>query len=72
MSATDLAEAASSTGDVSGRKTISRVRKKISDEYGKLYGSPLGLDAVIENVQGKGYRLNPLIRVVTPDQLRRC
>ena len=69
ISATDLAEAISSTGDTAGRKAISRVRKKINDEYQQLYGSQLGLDAVIEKVQGKGYRLNPLVRVVTPDQL---
>jgi Queuosine biosynthesis protein QueC len=71
MTATDLAEAASSTGDVAGRKAISRLREKINGEYRELYGSLLDLDAVIENVQGKGYRLNPQVRVVAPDQLRR-
>jgi len=69
ISAADLAAAASSTGDTAGRQAVSRVRKKISAEYQQLYGSPLGLDAVIENVQGRGYRLNPHVRVVTPDQL---
>jgi hypothetical protein len=71
MMATDLAEAASSTGDVAGRKAISRLREKINGGYRELYGSLLDLNAVIENVQGKGYRLNPLVRVVTLDQLRR-
>ena len=68
--AADLAEAAGSEGDISGRKTISRIREKISREYQSLYGSELGLDAIIETVQGKGYRLNPAVRVVTPDQIR--
>ena len=68
--AADLAEAAGSEGDTSGRKTISRIREKISREYQILYGSELGLDAIIETVQGKGYRLNPAVRIVTPDQIR--
>ena len=69
MSAAHLAEAVSSTGDSAGRKAVSRVRKKIGDEYQQLYGGQLGMDAVIEKVQGRGYRLNPHVRVVTPDQL---
>jgi 7-cyano-7-deazaguanine synthase in queuosine biosynthesis len=69
ISAADLAEAAGSEGDISGRKAISRIRKKISREYRSLYGSELGLDVIIENVLGKGYRLNPAVRVVTPDQI---
>jgi hypothetical protein len=71
LSAEKLAEAASSTGDIAGRKAVSRMRKKISGEFQELYGSPLGLDALIENVRGEGYRLNPAVRIVTPDQLRR-
>jgi len=66
---TITAEALSSTGGDAGRKAVSRVRKKIGDEYRQLYGGQLGLDAVIEKVQGRGYRLNPHVRVVTPDQL---
>ena len=69
ITATNLAEALSSTGDDAGRKAVSRVRKKIGDEYQQLYGGQLGLDAVIEKVQGRGYRLNPHVRVVTPDQV---
>jgi 7-cyano-7-deazaguanine synthase in queuosine biosynthesis len=69
ISAAHLAEAISSTGDTAGRKAVSRVRKKIKDEYEQLYGSLLPLDAVIEKVQGRGYRLNPQVRVVSPDQL---
>ena len=59
VSATDLAEAVSSAGDVAGRKAISRLRAKINHEYEELYGSPLGSDTIIENVRGKGYRPQP-------------
>lgn len=71
ISAEYLAEAAGSTGDVSGRKAISRVRHKIRREYRELYGMELGADAVIENVPRQGYRLNPAVRVVAPAQLGR-
>jgi hypothetical protein len=71
LSAADLAEAASRTGDTAGRQAISRLREKINREFQKLYGHDLEPDAVIENVKGKGYRLNPKVRVVAPDQLRR-
>jgi 7-cyano-7-deazaguanine synthase in queuosine biosynthesis len=70
ISAADLAEAANTTGEVAGRKAVSRLRKKIDGEYHELYGSRLDADAIIQNVQGKGYRLNPEVRVVAPDQLK--
>jgi DNA-binding winged helix-turn-helix (wHTH) protein len=69
MSAHALASAANSDEDAV-RKTISRVRQKIRSEFRALYGREPDLDAVVENVPGKGYRLNPAVRVVTPDQLR--
>jgi hypothetical protein len=43
----------------------------MNTEFEELYGSRLGFDAVIENLRGKGYRLNPAVRVVAPDQLKR-
>jgi 7-cyano-7-deazaguanine synthase in queuosine biosynthesis len=70
LSAEKLAEEASSTGDQSGRKAVSRLRRKIAEEYRKLYGGPLERDAVIENVWGQGYRINPSVRIVSPSQLR--
>jgi hypothetical protein len=69
MQAEDLAEAASSTGDVAGRKAISRLRGKINREYEALYGSRLDSDSIIESVRGRGYRLNPAVRIVASDQL---
>jgi 7-cyano-7-deazaguanine synthase in queuosine biosynthesis len=70
LSAEDLAEQASGTGDQSGRKAISRLRKKLKREHREIYGSAMGDDAVIENVRGRGYRINPSVRIVSPSQLR--
>ena len=54
LSAAELAETASSAGDQCGRKMISRLRAKISEDYQELYRIPLAPDAVIENVRGRG------------------
>jgi len=70
ISAAVLAEAVSTTGEVAGRKAISRLRKKINGEYQELYGSWPDSNAIIENIPGKGYRLNPTVRVVAADQIR--
>src|SRR5262245_36319189 len=69
VSAVALAEAVSSVGEVAGRKAISRLRRKISREYEQLFGARPDPDLIIENVQGKGYRLNPAVRLVAPDRL---
>ena len=71
LSAAELAETAGSAGDQSGRKMISRLRAKISLEYQELYNTLLAPDAVIENVRGKGYRINPSVRIVSTRQFRR-
>jgi hypothetical protein len=71
ISATDLAEMASSRGDTTGRKAISRLRDRINREFSQLYGGGLDLDAIIQNVHGKGYRLNPTVYVVAPKVLQR-
>jgi DNA-binding response OmpR family regulator len=70
LSAQDLADASARTDDTSGRQAVSRLRRKISKEYKQLYGVALSLNALIENVHGKGYRLNPSVRVVAPDALK--
>jgi hypothetical protein len=48
------------------------LRKKISREFEQLYGGKLSLDAIIENVHGKGYRINPAVRVVAAAELANC
>jgi hypothetical protein len=69
LSAEHLAAEASKTGDTAGRRGVSRLRSRIRDEFKALYGVELDLDGVIENVHGKGYRLNPSVRVVAPGEL---
>ena len=71
LSAAELAAEIGEGGDQNGRKAISRLRHKIDREHLELYGSAPGLEVVIETVKGKGYRLNPSIRIVAPGQIRR-
>jgi hypothetical protein len=70
LSAAELADKASSPDDVASRKAISRLRRKISGEYQELYGT-LDQHAVVESVRGKGYRINPSVRIVSSSQIRR-
>lgn len=71
LSAVDVADKASSPDDTASRKVISRLRMKVSKEYHELYGGTPDQNAVVESVHGKGYRINPLVRIVAPSQLRR-
>ena len=70
MPAAELASEASKSGDVAGRKDVSRLRELISEDLAALYGT-LDLNAVIQNVPRKGYRLNPYVRVVSASELTR-
>jgi hypothetical protein len=70
VKAAELADRTSSPNEEATRKAIWRIREKLSKENQELYGSSLSQDAVIESVQGKGYRLNPALRIVAPDQIR--
>jgi DNA-binding response OmpR family regulator len=64
-----LADALSANEDLV-RKTISRIRKKIKTEYQKLHQEVLDLDHIVQNVHGKGYRLNPLnVHIVDPSEM---
>jgi len=66
----DLADEVSAN-EVLLRKVISRIRKAVCQEFKQLYGDELGPDDIIENVQRKGYRLNPnKVCVVAPSQIR--
>jgi hypothetical protein len=69
VSAADLAAEASKTGDTAARKAVFRLRSRIRDEFKMLYDVELDLDAVIENVHGRGYRINPSVRVVAAGEL---
>ncbi len=70
LSGDALADAVSGANDTAARKAIERIRKRIAADWSKLFGGEPEPNAVIENVSRKGYRLNPQVRVVSPDQLR--
>jgi hypothetical protein len=51
---------------------IRRVRTHFSEGVTRLYNDKIDNDAVIENVHGKDYRLNPRrVRTVAPDEIAR-
>lgn len=66
-----LIDSAGFGGETNLRKAISRINKDFGREYRELYPNDRRGPALIENVRGKGYRLNPYIRVVALDQLLR-
>lgn len=52
------------------RQSVSRVRKKIEQEFLVKFDRKLDPDDVIQNQEWKGYRLNPYLLLVNPAQLR--
>ena len=53
------------------RRQVSRIRKKVQSGYLGKFGLPLSQDALIENVHGKGYRINPSVRLLAPSEISR-
>ena len=53
------------------RQAITRIRMDLREGFVLLYGTEPDKNAVIENVRGKGYRINPKVRVVAPDEIAR-
>ncbi len=51
------------------RRCIHRIRRRLAEEFETNAGLPLGANALIENVRWKGYRLNPAVLILAPDQL---
>ena len=51
------------------RRQVSRIRKKVHTGYQGNFGLPLSQDAFIENVHGRGYRINPAVRVLAPSEI---
>ena len=49
---------------------VRRIRKEIAEGFGALEGYRPDDEAVIENISGRGYRLNPLVAIVTPAEWR--
>ena len=70
LSSKALADAIGGTSDTTSRQVIQRIRRRIHSEWVQSFGVDLGLNAVIENVSRKGYRLNPKVRIVPAAELR--
>jgi hypothetical protein len=51
------------------RRRVLRFRRRVADSFARRFGLPLAGDAVIQNRPWKGYRLNPMIRVLALDQI---
>ena len=57
----DLAKSLGVAGGAELRATIYRIRKNLSNEFERRYGLMLSENALIENVHGVGYRINPAV-----------
>jgi DNA-binding response OmpR family regulator len=51
-------------------QAVRRIRKEIAEGFEALEGYRPDDAAVIENVHGSGYRLNPVVVIVSPSELR--
>jgi hypothetical protein len=65
-----LAELLGLASDAAVRATIYRLRRDLSEEFERRYGLTLPENALIENVYGVGYRINPEARVVAPSEIK--
>ena len=66
----DLAKLLGLDGGAGLRRTIFRIRKNLSNEFERRYGLMLSENALIENVHGVGYRINPEVGLVAPLEIR--
>jgi hypothetical protein len=51
---------------------VERVRAAVRRRYEEHFGLPIPDDALIQTQRWRGYRLNPDVRVVRRDQLKRA
>jgi 7-cyano-7-deazaguanine synthase in queuosine biosynthesis len=54
------------------RRRVERVRAAVRRRYEEHFGLPIPDDALIQTQRWRGYRLNPDVRVVRRDQLKRA
>ena len=54
------------------RRRVLRLRRSVAESFQEHLGLTLAGDAVIQSATWEGYRLNPAVRVVAPDQLSRA
>jgi 7-cyano-7-deazaguanine synthase in queuosine biosynthesis len=64
----DLAKIQGGTEE-SLRRTIYRIRVRVAQAFETEAGLPLSANALIENDRWKGYRINPAVMILAPDQL---
>ena len=53
------------------RSTLRRLRKSLRTEFEMKYGLTLSRDAIVENVHGRGYRINPDVKIVSVAELEK-
>ncbi len=51
------------------RQRITRLRKKLEDEFLKVFDAQLAEDDILQNQSWQGYRLNPYLLLVQPSQV---
>ena len=54
------------------RRRVNRFRKQAAERFEDRNGLPLMQDAIIESKDWHGYRINPRVWVVNPDELKVC
>jgi hypothetical protein len=55
--------------DTTLRRCVLRVRRRVADLFERHCGLTIANDAVIQSVAWQGYRINPYVRVVAPNQI---
>lgn len=66
----DLADRLGKNADEDVRQQVRRVRRALDNEFRGTLGRLLGIDDIIENRQGRGYRLNPGLLLILPQQMQ--
>jgi hypothetical protein len=51
------------------RRRVERLRKTVAKSYEERLGLAISADAVIQTKRWHGYRMNPMVRIVAPDQI---
>jgi 7-cyano-7-deazaguanine synthase in queuosine biosynthesis len=56
-------------GEASLRSCIYRIRKRLASAFEASAGIPLSADALIQNHRWQGYRLNPAVLILAPEEI---
>lgn len=60
---------ATTISEASLRRCIYRIRSRLDTSFTANAGLPLSADALIENARWKGYRLNPAVLILVPEEI---